>query len=342
MGRRQSRIRAECGFARFRCARFRFAPSVSVSILAAAALWTLGSDRRLNVSNGSWTLRDETDTSRSEPWFVSGFGVHYRDLYHHRNEKDARRAIDFLHTHPSLNPETGPVLDLCCGSGRHCLQWIERGASAGVPVSRTRGRSRSKQTTGGEAQTDELSNIIGLDLSADLLRDAMRASRAGGLRLPLVRGDMRRLPFAAGAFHLVLNLFTSFGYFDDDSENAAVFHEIARVLVQPGGHFVFDHINPGWLRDHLVPETLRTTASGTEVRESRRLDHEHRRVIKRVEFESHGRPHSLVESVCFYEPDEVEQMAAGAGLKLESARGGFEDSALTPTSPRAVYVFRTE
>jgi phosphatidylethanolamine/phosphatidyl-N-methylethanolamine N-methyltransferase len=46
--------------------------------------------------------------------------------------------------------------------------------------------------------------VIGIDLSPDMLGRALRRSRSrGGLDLHLVRGDARRLPFAAGTFAVV-------------------------------------------------------------------------------------------------------------------------------------------
>ncbi len=250
----------------------------------------------------------------TEPWYVSAFGIHYNDLYHHRDEEDARRAIEFLRRDQASAAPAGPVLDLCCGSGRHCVEWL-------------RGNGDSPL-------------MVGLDLAPNLLGDAARAVRAEGLNLSLLRGDMRRLPFSDRSFHLVFNLFTSFGYFHDEAENEAVFSEVARILDRPDGHFVFDHINPDWLKTHLVPRSERTTPGGMVVRETRSVDEEKSRVQKLIEFQIQGKPHEIHESVRFYELAEIRAMAARAGFALKTAFGDFDGSPLTPDSPRAIYIFQ--
>jgi len=249
------------------------------------------------------------------PWYRTAFGPHYADIYGHRDRRDAQLAIAFL-TRKSVAPVPpgALALDLCCGEGRHCLELL--------CVSSLK--------------------VIGMDLSPDLLRNAAESAARENMPLPLVRGDMRLLPFRDGTFHLVLNLFTSFGYFDNDEQNESVFHEAARVLKRPGGYFVLDHINSPWLRQNLQPETERVTARGTRVRETRWLDPDRRRVEKRMEFETDSRRHCLRESVRLYENEEVLAMAGRAGLSLVAAYGGFDGSALSEASPRAIHVFRTE
>ena len=250
----------------------------------------------------------------SDPWYVTAFGGHYTDLYHHRNDDDARRAIECVGRHHDLDPQAGPILDLCCGTGRHAMQWLERFGN-GV-------------------------DIVGLDLAPNLLQDAARDASANGHGLSLVRGDMRFLPFPDASFRLVLNLFTSFGYFTDQAENQAVFDEVRRVLCDSSGHFVFDHINPPRLRGTLVPESRRRTPSGTEVTEKRTIDEARSRVEKTIEIRDGDETRSILESVRFYERDEVHTMAEQAGLAIEHEMGDFDDSPLTPDSARAIYVLR--
>jgi SAM-dependent methyltransferase len=57
-----------------------------------------------------------------------------------------------------------------------------------------------------------------------------------------VRADTRALPFATGSFALVVNLFTSFGYFRDDVMHLRVITEAGRIT-RPGGRFVLDSLH---------------------------------------------------------------------------------------------------
>lgn len=265
------------------------------------------------------------------PWYVSAFGELYEDLYRHRGANDARRAVGFLRRERLVpNADGGRVLDLCCGAGRHALLLA--------------GEDRAR--------------VTGLDLAANLLAEAQRQAAGAGLSLPLVRGDMGRLPFADASFALVVNLFTSFGYFEDEADNRRVLAEVARVLepssrradlntmrdgavlaAAGGGCAVLDLIHPAWLRAHLVPESERTTPAGRLVREWRRYAAERRRVEKRMEIVSpDGSVRRLMESVRCYEPEEVAAMAQEAGLRVAAAFGDFDSRPLTADASRAIYV----
>lgn len=87
--------------------------------------------------------------------------------------------------------------------------------------------------------------VVGFDLSMYLLQAAKeRAKQTGVENLHLIRADMRHLPFKSEAFHNLINLWTSFGFFSEE-ENRTVLKEIARVL-KVDGSFLLDIANPRW------------------------------------------------------------------------------------------------
>ena len=245
-------------------------------------------------------------------WFKKAFGPLYNALYSHRDERDARRAVDFVERRFAIDRSRDRILDLCCGAGRHSIEWLAR-----APL-----------------------QITGLDLSKTLLVGAHRAAAQRRVDFPLVRGDMRHLPYVSETFALVICLFTSFGYFEDDAENERVLGEIARVLIPGAGRLVLDHINPAWLRKHLKPETRRSTSGGLVVRETRRIDIDNRRVVKTIEIVAGAEPDQWHESVRLYEPDEIASMACRHDLTIESSYGDFDDSPLSDKSHRAIYILR--
>ncbi len=251
----------------------------------------------------------------STPWYVKAFGEHYEDLYAHRNDADAVRALEFLIEH-GLGPkqQNDRVLDLCCGAGRHSIGWIQAG-----------GR-----------------DIVGIDLAENLLETAAAESREKGLRLHLTRGDMARLPFKDDSFGLILNLFTSFGYFTDEALNQRVLDEVARLLTSDG-HFVLDHMNPDYLKANLVPESVRVTPSGIEMRESRRIIDETSRVEKTIRFDgADGKPVEVVESVRFYKAEEMTVMARRAAMQVVNIYGDFDSRPPGTTAPRNIYVMEKQ
>ncbi|MEE3181110.1 MAG: class I SAM-dependent methyltransferase [Planctomycetota bacterium] len=164
------------------------------------------------------------------------------------------------------------VLDLCCGHGRHLEALAKRNIRA-----------------------------TGVDLSLPLLKEALlRGSGA------LLRADMRKLPFAAGAegFSVLLNFFTSFGYFQEENDNLAVIEEIALVL-RPGGRFLLDLMNPH-NASSPDPSTLREEGS-FEIAEERWFSQEDQRVEKRIRLldRTTGRESEYMESVRVYLEDEI-------------------------------------
>ena len=108
-----------------------------------------------------------------------------------------------------------PVIDIACGPGRHSIQLAHEGY-----------------------------DVTGLDFSPDFLELAREAAATGSNagRVPeFVRGDMRQLKFADGAFRTVLSLGNSFGYFSDE-ENFRALGEAYRVL-RDGGFFCLEITN---------------------------------------------------------------------------------------------------
>ncbi len=239
----------------------------------------------------------------SAEWYEIAFGELYSLIYEHRDDAAAAREAAHLVEAHGFDTAGARVLDLCCGAGRHT-----------------------------EALSGMGFNVVGIDLSPQLID---RAAERDGLAGRVVRGDMRRLPFRQ-SFDLVLNLFTSFGYFDDH-QNAAALAEMSRVLV-PGGELVIDHINRERLERQLVPKDS-VTKGGARIHQERAIEGD--RVKKRitVEMES-GRNVSFTEDVRLYRPEEVAPMMAAAGLEDVAIYGSFDGSELTGDSDRMIIVAR--
>jgi SAM-dependent methyltransferase len=83
-------------------------------------------------------------------------------------------------------------------------------------------------------------HVIGLDLSAGMLRHAVAGARASGVRVQLVLGDVLALPFPAGSFDIACTAFGAIPFVED---SAAAMREVYRVL-KPGGRWVFSATHP--------------------------------------------------------------------------------------------------
>jgi len=87
---------------------------------------------------------------------------------------------------------------------------------------------------------DHGAQVIGLDLSVGMLRQAVDAARETGICVPLVQADATRLPFADRSFDLACSAFGAVPFVAD---SAAVMREVVRVL-RPGGWWVFAVTHP--------------------------------------------------------------------------------------------------
>jgi SAM-dependent methyltransferase len=228
-------------------------------------------------------------------WFEEWFGEKYLELYPHRDEAEAARAVELIIG--TVRFEAGwRVLDVACGAGRHARAFRSAGA-----------------------------RCFGLDLSATLLRIAQRVTDA-----PLIRADMRYLPVRPRSMDLTVNLFTSFGYFENDAEHASALREMVSTL-RPGGWFVLDFLNAAAVRRRLVPKEM-LHVGGVEVRVGRSVSADGRYVCKSIESEGQ----QFVERVRLFGIEEITSMLLDAGITLRHRFGDYQAAPLSETSPRTI------
>jgi len=145
----------------------------------------------------------------TEEWFAEWFDTpFYHILYENRDYKEAQRFIDNLENYFSFRT-TDHILDLACGKGRFAKYLNQRGYE-----------------------------VTGIDLSEQSIKEAKAFAN---MRLHFHAGDMRALP-ENKTYHYVLNMFTSFGYFNTEIENEKAIASMAAVL-NLGGILVLDFLN---------------------------------------------------------------------------------------------------
>jgi len=229
-------------------------------------------------------------------WFEEWFGEEYLQLYPHRDQAEADRAVTLVAGATGLRPGWR-VLDVGCGAGRHARAFRRIGA-----------------------------RCFGLDLSLTLLRVARGVTDA-----PLVRADMRRLPIRPASMDLTVSLFTSFGYFEHDEEHAGALREMAGTL-RPGGWFVIDFLNAGAVRARLTPKE-RVAVGGGEVEVARSVSSDGRYVCKSIVTQD-GRRFS--ERVRLFEPEQIAAMLGDVGIEVRHRFGDYDSTPLRPGSPRTI------
>lgn len=120
----------------------------------------------------------------------------------------AKEEVGFIINITKLKPPA-KVLDFPCGVARHSLIFSKLGY-----------------------------DVTGVDITQRYLKRASRQAKKEKVELTLKQGDIRKYK-EIGKYDLVINLFTSFGYFKKLSDDKRVLKNIHRSL-KPGGHFVID------------------------------------------------------------------------------------------------------
>jgi SAM-dependent methyltransferase len=247
-------------------------------------------------------------------WYRESFGYEYLELYAHRDAPEARADIEAI-VHLLDPPKDEPVLDLCCGACRHVLVLRELG----------------------------FTQLIGLDLSEELLDVAAQALAADGVEseqacadVELVCSDMRHIPYE-NHFATVLSLFTSFGYFARDEENAAVLGAVYRAL-RPGGRFLIDYLNRDYVVANIVAEDERDLPD-RHIRNVRCLTEDCLRVEKTTTVTTNaGVVREFHESVRMYTRAEMLDMLRAAGFVNIQCYGSLDGDACSMDSKRLILV----
>lgn len=125
-------------------------------------------------------------------------------------------------------PSDGWVLDLACGIGRHSVALAEKGYK-----------------------------VVGVDISPAFISRAkeMTDERGVGQNCDFRVGDMRRISEVLNGyrekFNVILNLFTSLGYYTEETDK----HILTQLLefTAQKGVLIIDVINRDWLIRHFRP-----------------------------------------------------------------------------------------
>jgi len=234
-------------------------------------------------------------------WFVSWFDTsYYHILYKDRDDTDAQVFMQNITSFLKL-PHQTHILDLACGKGRHSVFLNSLGYK-----------------------------VTGVDLSEN---NISAANSKANDRLNFKVHDMR--DSYAEKYDAIFNLFTSFGYFEDDAIDINVLKNIKKGLHQ-NGIAVIDFLNVAIVADGLISYELKTVDQ---------IDfHIHKKIedgfiIKEISFEDKGQKHSYVERVKYIDLQKFTAYFEKSGLKIEHVFGDYDLSSYTEnSSKRLIFV----
>lgn len=239
-------------------------------------------------------------------WYENWFGNEYLTVYAHRDENEARELVQLILTYINLD-KNAKIIDLCCGQGRHAFLFAQEGFE-----------------------------VYGFDLSRTLLQVAKYKNDQSNNTF-FIQADMRYLP-AMHSFDLLLNLFTSFGYFETDIENKIVFQQFHQVL-NTGGYFVFDYFHTPYILANL--ERYKSEQIGDLTVEQERFI-EGSRVQKIIRLNRQGKQSTFYESVKMYKPDQIIKMMEETSLSVRYIFGDYKGSPLSEDSERIIIIGQKE
>ena len=221
-----------------------------------------------------------------ENWFKEWFNSkYYHLLYKNRDESEAQAFIQQLLSYLQI-PKNSKVLDLACGKGRHAVQVNEMGYFT-----------------------------VGVDLSEESIQFAKQFENS---ELKFEVGDMRRLVYK-NEFDLVLNLFTSFGYFKDSDSNLQVIKSIEGSL-KKGGYLILDYLNVENIKPNLPLSEKIVRGDITFEVEKSIVDNF---IVKNISFEVEGEKYKQTEIVELISKEMFNAYFKKANLNLIQQFGNY-------------------
>lgn len=242
--------------------------------------------------------------AQQEEWFSTWFdSPYYHILYSNRDDRDARLFMDRLLAYLHPKPEQ-KILDLACGKGRHSLYLNQQGY-----------------------------DVTGIDLSEKSIAYAKQFEND---RLRFDVHDMREV-YQPEGFDFVLNLFTSFGYFESETENVVALKAAAANL-KHGGKLVIDFMNTNRTIDRLVAHEEKEV-QGVHFYISRKVEHDF--IVKTIRFQDKGQDYCFEERVRALRKEDFIEYFGMAQLRLGEIFGDYQLSPFNlEKSERIIFVLK--
>ena len=228
----------------------------------------------------------ESNEQPKKKWYASWFdSPYYHILYKDRDDEEAQLFMDNITQYLNL-PEEAKILDLACGKGRHSLYL----------------------------------NTLGYDVTgADLSEKSIAAASEYANNTLHFRVHDMRIAFEE-KFDAIFNLFTSFGYFENDLDNNKTLIAI-RDSLSEYGFAVIDFMNVVNVIENLVPDEVKTV-DGIDFHIKRYHSDGH--IFKEIDFQDNGEKFHFTEKVQALTLEDFETMMAQSDIHLLDIFGDYK------------------
>ena len=228
-------------------------------------------------------------------WFKDWFGTpYYKMLYRHRSDEEAHAFLDALISHIGL-VENCKVLDLGCGRGRHSIYLASKGL-----------------------------DVTGVDITPESIAEANKFSNN---HLHFIVGDMRQsLP--GKDYSAIINVFTSFGYFETEAEDIATLQNVSDAL-KDNGIFIMDFFNAQKVINGIQ---AKGQFQCDKVHFDIRKKIENKFIIKEIHVTDEGKEFTYAEKVKLLTKADFERYFSLVGLELSEVFGDYDLSPFNETN----------
>jgi len=230
-------------------------------------------------------------SSDKNEWFANWFDTpYYHILYKNRSVAEAEnfitKLIDFLQLRSGAT-----ILDNACGKGRHAIHLNKLGY-----------------------------NVVGLDLSEQSIIQAQKCENDA---LHFVVHDMRKV-FKVDEFDAVFNLFTSFGYFEEESDDLNILYAVKKQL-KDNGIFVLDFFNTAPIIKKFANGYIYNDVQNIEgITFDIHKKTEGNKIIKTIDIVDGNKELSYIEQVRLYTLPNFLDMFAKVGFNVKQVFGNYQ------------------
>jgi SAM-dependent methyltransferase len=251
----------------------------------------------------STSIKQNTNSENSTNWYASWFDTpYYHILYKDRDYAEAQLFMDNITQYLNL-PSEAKILDLACGKGRHSIYLNKIGYE-----------------------------VTGVDLSENSIKEAKLFENQ---TLKFEVHDMR-IAFEQ-KFDAVFNLFTSFGYFENDDDNLETLIAIKNSLVDDG-FAVIDFMNVDFVIEKLVSDEIKLV---DEIDFHIKRYYKNGHIFKEISFQDKGQDFHFTEKVKALRLQDFEELMEKAGIYLLDIFGDYKLKKFHPKqSERLIMVFK--
>jgi len=222
---------------------------------------------------------------KTTDWFTDWFNTkYYHILYKERNDLEAQLFMKNITKLLGLDT-TSHIFDLPCGKGRHAVFLNSLGY-----------------------------RVTGADLAENSIVSAKEYERDS---LNFEVHDMRA-PFNT-KYDAIFNLFTSFGYFEDDKEDLLILQNIKNGLTT-NGFFVFDFLNAALVKENLVAEETKIVDAITF---NIKREFTNGFIVKHISFFADSKNHTYTERVKYLDLAKMTSYLEKVGFKIEQTFGDY-------------------